>query len=254
MSGINYLTVTIGDVNDNPHYPGTKRIIAYDYKGSVLRSSKPIFLGTVYAEDKDDWDAGDKEFKLLIGGGEDNNAAAAGLDGTVSGGGNSGESSSDAEFVRHHIDIIESVSDLKYAESYTPGSIILKPSGSGGSILKPGQYEFKVSVRDLTKPHYDAQISTVVIVIKQVDEDMVRQSGSIRLSGVRAEKLIETRYSPNERSLLNEIQTYLARNIYKLSSDDNIKFFSIVNHKTLPDTVDIRYLTIVYIILFDIIN
>lgn len=222
MSGINYLTVTIGDVNDNLHHPGTKKIQVYDYKGSVLKSSKPVLIGTVYAEDKDDWDAGDKEFKLVTSG-ED--------------GGSVGED----DFVRQHVDIVESVSDLRYTE-YPPGSILLKPSGSNtGAALRPGQYEFRVSVKDLTKPDYEAQISAVVVNIRQVNEDVVKNSGSIRLSGVRAERLVETRYSPNERSLLNEIQSYLARNIFKLSSDDNMEFFSLVNHKTLPDTVDLRY-------------
>lgn len=224
MSGINYLTVTIGDVNDNYHYPGTKRIMVYDYKGSVLKSSKPILIGTVYAEDKDDWDAGDKEFKLLVN--------AESPDGSSAGG---------DEFTRHHVDIVESVSDLRYPE-HPPGSILLKPSSLGsGSPLRAGQYEFRVSVRDMTKPDYEAQVSTVTVLIRQVSEDIVRNAGSIRLSGVRAERLVETRYSINERSLLNEIQSYLARNIYRLSSDDNMEFFSVMNHRTLPNTVDLRF-------------
>ena len=33
MSGTNYLIVTIGDENDNPHKPGHKNIFVYNYKG-----------------------------------------------------------------------------------------------------------------------------------------------------------------------------------------------------------------------------
>lgn len=213
MSGINYLTVTIGDVNDNPHYAGTKKILVYDYKGSVSKASRPNLIGTVYAEDKDDWDASDKEFKFVP---------------------------ETDETIRQHFDIIETVSELKNPEMYIPGSIVLKPG------LKPGTYEFKVSVKDLTRPNDEVQISTVIVVIKQIEDDMVQNSGSIRLSGVKAERLLETRYSPNERSLLNEIQTYLSEKIYKLGSEDNMEFFSIINHKSLPDTVDLRYENLIY--------
>lgn len=33
MSGTNTLTITVGDVNDNVHYPGHKDIFVYNYKG-----------------------------------------------------------------------------------------------------------------------------------------------------------------------------------------------------------------------------
>lgn len=206
MSGISFLTVTIGDVNDNLHYPGVKKILVYDYKGSV--SKKTNLIGTVYAEDRDDWDAGDKEFKLV-----------ADTD----------------ELIRGQFEIVESVNDYKYSEQYAPGSIILKPG------IKPGSYEFKVSVRDITRPDYEPQVSTVKVTVKTIGDDLVKNSGSIRLSGVRAEKLLETRYSPNERSLLNEIQTYLAKSVYKLPNENNLQFFSIINHRSLPNTVDLRF-------------
>ncbi len=207
MSGINYLTVTIGDINDNLHQGGAKKIIVYDYKGSVTRKTNVI--GSVYAEDKDDWDMHDKEFKFVA---------------------------ETDDYIRSYFDIIESINDnSKYSEHYPPGSIILRPG------LRVGTYEFRVAVRDLTRPDYEAQISSVKVEIKAINDDITSNSGSIRLSGLQAEKLIETRYSPNERSLLDEIRTYLANNVYKLSSDSNLQFFSIMNHKSLPNTVDLRY-------------
>ena len=190
MSGINYLTVTIGDANDNLHFPGVKKILVYDYKGSVLKRTSVI--GTVYAKDKDDWDMSDKEFKMV------------------------GETD---DYIRTHFDLIENINDSKYADSYMPGTILLKPG------IRLGTYEFQVSVKDLTRSEYEAQISTVQVTIRSVSDDVVLNSGSIRLSGVTGEKLVETRYSPNEKSMLDELRTYLAGEIYGLSSENNLEFF-----------------------------
>ena len=208
QSGVNYLSVTIGDINDNLHFPGTKKITVYDYKGSVSR--RATLIGSVYAEDRDDWDAVDKEFKFVP---------------------------ETDEAIRQQFELIESVGDLKYSDAqYAPGSIILKPG------IRPGVYEFRVEVRDLTRPDYAAQQCTVVVYVKGVNDELVLNSGSIRLSGVTAERLIETRYSPtSDRSLLDEIQTYLAKDVYRLGSVENLKFFSIQNHKIWSQTVDIRY-------------
>lgn len=207
MSGINYLTVIIGDVNDNLHYPGVKKILVYDYKGSIFRKTNAI--GNVYAEDKDDWDASDKEFKFAV---------------------------DTDDSIRTYFDLVENINDLKYSDQYTtPGMIILKPG------IRVGTYEFKVNVKDLSRPDYEAQTATVIVTVRQINDDIVQNSGSIRLTGVSAERLVETRYSSNERSILSEIQTYLAKNIYKLSTDENLEFFSIMNHKHLPNTVDLRF-------------
>lgn len=36
VTGTNTLTIIIGDVNDNKHYPGHKNIFVYNYKGEDL--------------------------------------------------------------------------------------------------------------------------------------------------------------------------------------------------------------------------
>ncbi|XP_077977061.1 putative neural-cadherin 2 [Glandiceps talaboti] len=59
LSATSTLTVEIEDVNDNPHAPGQKHIMAYQYKG---RGSKVI--GYVYSEDRDDKVAS-KNYTLL---------------------------------------------------------------------------------------------------------------------------------------------------------------------------------------------
>ena len=204
VSGVNYLTVTIGDLNDNLHYPGVKTIKIFDYKGSVTR--KTTMIGTVYAEDRDDWDMSDKEFKFNI---------------------------DTAESIREYFELVESVNDAKYGDKFTPGSIIMKAG------IKPGIYEFKVSVKDHTRPEYDVQISTVNVLIKTINDDMVLNSGSIRLGGIGAERLLETRYSANQKSLLDNMQAYLSKEVFKLSSETNLEFFSIQTNQ--PDTVDLRY-------------
>jgi len=206
MSGTNYLTVVIGDVNDNLHFPGVKKILVYDYKGSVLKRTSVI--GSVYAKDKDDWDMSDKEFKFV------------------------GETD---DYIRTYFDLIENINDSKYSEIYMPGTILLKPG------IRLGTYEFQVSVKDLTRSEYEAQISTVHVTIKSITDDVVLNSGSIRLSGVTGEKLVETRFSPNEKSMLDEMKSYLANEIYNLSSEANLEFFSVMNHKSLDKTVDLRY-------------
>ena len=220
MSGVNYLTVIIGDVNDNFHYPGVKTIVVYDYKGSVTRpnSKRPTFhIGTVYSEDKDDWDLVDKIFTFK-------------------------ENTDD--YIRKNFEIIESenyISNLVSTNNggthhaHPPGSIIVK------SGVKLGTYGFHVYVRDRTRPNYETQVSTVSITIRAINDDAIQNSGSIRISGISAERLIETRYSSNERSYLDDIRTFLASKIFKIDSETNIDIFSIMNHKYQPLTVDLRY-------------
>ncbi|RNA38220.1 neural-cadherin isoform X7 [Brachionus plicatilis] len=208
LSGINYLRVTIGDVNDNLHYSGIKKIVVYDYKGSV--SKRVNMIGNVYAEDKDDWDASDKQFKFVP---------------------------HTDDLIRTYFDLVENVNDLKYSEHFSlPGSIILKAG------VPPGDYQFTVSVTDLTRPKYEAQMATVFVSVKKLSEDLVKNSGSFRLSGISVERYVETRYSRDGKSFLSRIQSYLAQDVFNLASDDNLIFFSLMTHgHKSADTVDFRY-------------
>ena len=79
----------------------------------------------------------------------------------------------------------------------------------------------------------------VYVTVKLLNDDILTNSGSIRLSGITAERLLETRYSPNQRSLLDEIRAYLSSKIYKLSSESNLEFFSLMPSK--QGFVDLRY-------------
>ncbi|KAL5021610.1 hypothetical protein ScPMuIL_000765 [Solemya velum] len=55
------LMIEIGDENDNPHSNGHKDITVYNYRGQF----GDIVIGTVYAEDKDDMDVGDKNYYFV---------------------------------------------------------------------------------------------------------------------------------------------------------------------------------------------
>ena len=103
VSGVNYLNVVIGDKNDNLHYGATKKIKVFDYRKSVsgrgggvaARENNGVMIGTVYAEDKDDWDMQDKEFKFSIG---------------------------TSDEIKKNFDVVESVNDQRFAgNGYLPG-------------------------------------------------------------------------------------------------------------------------------------
>jgi hypothetical protein len=209
QSGVNYLTVVIGDVNDNLHYPGTKNILIYDYKGSVTRPQKRhVNVGTVFADDKDDWDAVDKIFTF--------------------------KPDTD-DYILKHFELVSEINENNEQHKHTPGSILVKPG------VKAGAYEFQVNVKDRTRPEYDSQLCTVSILIKTLSEDAVLNSGSVRLSGTTAERLIETRYAPLGRSYLSEIKRFLALKVFNLKNEDLIDVFSLTNNNQYTSVVDLRY-------------
>ena len=56
MCATSDLTLTIGDVNDNPMESGSSEIFVYNYEGQ----SPATQIGRVYVSDPDDWDLPDK--------------------------------------------------------------------------------------------------------------------------------------------------------------------------------------------------
>lgn len=60
MQQIIYVTVTIKSFNDNPHYPGHKDIVVYNYQ----REFEDAEIGHVFVEDEDDWDLAEKTFSF----------------------------------------------------------------------------------------------------------------------------------------------------------------------------------------------
>ena len=47
ISGTNTLTITIGDRNDNKHYPGHKNIFVYNYKGERVTKGNNSQFGVI---------------------------------------------------------------------------------------------------------------------------------------------------------------------------------------------------------------
>ncbi len=63
LCDVDYLTVTIGDINDNPMDPGHSDIFVYNFEGRA--PDTPI--GRVFVDDPDDWDLPDKTFRVAPG-------------------------------------------------------------------------------------------------------------------------------------------------------------------------------------------
>lgn len=62
QSNVSWVTVIIGDINDNIMYPGESKIFVYKYK-----EKSSFTIGRVYVEDEDDWDLPDKTFEWASG-------------------------------------------------------------------------------------------------------------------------------------------------------------------------------------------
>lgn len=48
MKGTNILTITIGDKNDNPHFPGTKDIFVFNYKSKQKDKSTKLMFNILF--------------------------------------------------------------------------------------------------------------------------------------------------------------------------------------------------------------
>ncbi|CAF1075106.1 unnamed protein product, partial [Didymodactylos carnosus] len=206
QSGINYLRVTVEDVNDNPHYNGQKQIDAYDYKQQLIKALNSaglhgIYIGMVYSKDEDDWDIHTKQFELLT---------------------------PSTEFFR--VD----------KGGKTPGAIYLKtPTSNSTSQLEHITYTLIVSVTDTYDQwlQRDAQTSTVKFHLNDLSPEAVENAASIRLQDITAEEFIETRHMPAGQSYYKEF----ARLIGDIVNVHNIEIFSIQDHEYLPRTIDVYY-------------
>ncbi|XP_018326960.1 DE-cadherin [Agrilus planipennis] len=59
LTGVSYMTVIIGDVNDNEAKDGYSEIFVYNYNGVT----PDVAIGRIYVDDPDDWDLRDKNFQ-----------------------------------------------------------------------------------------------------------------------------------------------------------------------------------------------
>ncbi|CAF0806189.1 unnamed protein product [Rotaria sordida] len=205
QSGINPLRVLVEDINDNPFSSGYKSIDIYDYKHTLSKvlSTSRIYIGTVFADDEDDWDFNNKIFELQPS--DDNNFLYV---------------------------------DKNMHSSRTPGAIYLTMQNSNATIKHGISYKYDVIVRD-THPQWlnrDSQTSYIEFRLHDLPSDAFDNAASIRLQDITAEEFIETRHR-HESSL-----SIFKRIILEIIPNArHIDVFSIQNHEYLSRTIDIYY-------------
>lgn len=181
-TGTNTLTIEIGDINDNEHRPGHKDILVYNYEGKYGGFS----VGTVFCEDPDDWDLGDKTFTYK---------------------GN--------KYIQEYFHVAKN------------GSIIMAKG------VPDDTYFFQAEVYD--KVHGNTEVCNVSIIVRQITEEVVTRSGSIRFEGITPEKFLKidaTKMSP-----FDKFKSLLAKKLNV--SNQNVELFSVMENE--PGTVDVRY-------------
>lgn len=190
LSGTSYLTVIVGDVNDNKMHPGGKTIFVYNYKGQY----KNIPVGRVHVEDLDDWDLQDKKFMW------ENN-------------------------IPHPNFHLDSQNGTVFMKNVTEGSYFLR---------------FFVSDKKFTQ---DVP-ANVTVVVRNLPDEAVYNSGSIRLSGITDEDFIRVwdwrtqRQVPSKFEMLRETLSKILK-----EPTDNIDIFSVITHYRkgrVPET-DVRF-------------
>lgn len=190
LTGTSYLTVIVGDINDNKMHPGSKTIFVYNYRGQY----KNIPIGRVHVEDLDDWDLHDKRFMW------ENNIPHPNF----------------------HLDVQN-------------GTIFMKNVTEGSYLL-----EFHVSDKRWTQ---DVS-ANVTVVVKNLPDEAVYNSGSIRISGITDEDFIrvwnwkEQIQMPSKYDLLRDTLSKILK-----ESIDNIDIFSVTTHYRkgrIPET-DVRF-------------
>ncbi|XP_055891438.1 neural-cadherin-like [Biomphalaria glabrata] len=193
QTGTNTLTITVGDVNDNPHFPGHQDIFVYNYKGLF----GPVVIGQVYAEDLDDWDLPDKTFNFL------------------------GPAS-----MKHFFSVNNKTGEITMKKGVR--------SNYGGT-----PYEFKVEVYD--KVFDKTVVSTVSVVVKELSEEAILNSGALRLTGITASEFISESKDPRtgvrSESLYTQFRKLLAEKL-GFPSKHNIE---IVTLRDGPDYLEVRY-------------
>lgn len=190
LTGTSYLTVVVGDVNDNKMHPGSKTIFVYNYRGQY----KNIPIGRVHVEDLDDWDLHDKKFMW----------------------------ENSIPHPNFHLDTLN-------------GTIFMKNVTEGSYLLR-----FYVSDKKFTQ---DVS-ANVTVIVKNLPDEAVYNSGSIRLSGITDEDFIRIWDWKSQRQIQSKYDL-LRETLSKIlkESTDNIDIFSVVTHYRkgrIPET-DVRF-------------
>uniref|UniRef100_A0A6G1SIF4 Neural-cadherin n=1 Tax=Aceria tosichella TaxID=561515 RepID=A0A6G1SIF4_9ACAR len=189
LSGTSYLTVVVGDVNDNKMLPGGKTIFVYNYRGQY----RNIPIGRVHVEDPDDWDLLDKRFSW------DSNTPHP-----------------------------------NFSLDQTNGTIFMKNVLEGSYLLR-----FIVNDHKFTQE----VTANVTVVVKNLPDEAVYNSGSIRLAGITDEDFIRV-WNPKTFTQSKSKYDLLRETLSNILKEDtsNIDIFSVVTHYKgrVPET-DVRF-------------
>lgn len=194
LTGTSYLTIIVGDINDNRMHTGSKTIFVYNYRGQKTNFQA---IGRVHVEDLDDWDLQDKEFF--------------------------------------------------WEDSIPHPNFRLERNGALGGTLSmknvtEGSYLLKFRVKD---SKWTQEVpANVTVVVKNLPDEAVYNSGSIRISGITDEDFIrvwnwkEQVQMPSKYDLLRDTLSKILK-----ESIENIDIFSVKTHYRkgrLPET-DVRF-------------
>lgn len=165
LSATSILTVTIGDINNNKMQPGSKTIFVYNLKGEQY-SQIEAEIGRVHVEDKDDFDICkfDNWIVFFIRS-------------------NAKQSLSSFFFFLITDDknfrwFDEFQKPDKFEVDFRTGIIRMKN-------ITQGEYHLNFLVFD---QKYSNEVNAnVTVIVKEIPEEAVRNSGSIRVSGITAE-------------------------------------------------------------------
>ncbi|KAH9502649.1 hypothetical protein Btru_074016 [Bulinus truncatus] len=193
QTGTNTLTIIIGDVNDNPHFPGHQDVFVYNYKGQF----GPVVIGRVYAEDLDDWDLPDKTFTFT------------------------GPAS-----MKHFFSVDPSSGEITMKKGVK--------SNYGGT-----PYQFKVEVYD--KVFDKTVVSTVSVVVKDLSEEAVLNSGAVRLGGVTASEFISEPKDPRTGVRTESQYTKFRKLLSEKLGYPSMHNIEIVTLRDGPDYLEVRY-------------
>nr|UTK45865.1 neural-cadherin [Crepidula fornicata] len=190
-TGTNTLTVTIGDINDQPMGPGTQNMFVYNYKGLF----GPVDIGRVYVKDKDDWDLPDKTFTFV-----------------------------GPDWMKHYFTVDPDTGMVKMQKNVPPNTATTP-------------YRFTVTVRDSREQK--TVTSTVSVVVQELSEEAVRNSGAARFKGISAEDFIKVPEGENQQSPFTKFQGLLAR---ALNTDTgNVQIISVQDVEGDGGYTDVRY-------------
>lgn len=190
LTGTSYLTVIVGDVNDNKMYPGSKTIFVYNFRGQY----KNIPVGRVHVEDLDDWDLPHKQFYWE-----------------------------------------ENIPHPNFHLDQKNGTIFMKNVVEGSYLLRFNVHDNKFT-QDVP--------ANVTVVVRNLPEEAVYNSGSIRLSGITDEDFIRIWDWKTQRQIQSKYE-HLRETLSKILKEptDNIDIFSVMTHYRkgrIPET-DVRF-------------